>query len=37
MKTYPYKHWCGEMIESKMDEFYHDCDSWEGEELDEKI
>lgn len=36
-RIFPYKHWCGVVLDTKMEEFDHDCDAWEGEELGEKI
>lgn len=25
---FPYKHWCGSIIEDKLDQEFHDCDNW---------
>jgi len=37
---FPYKHWCGVVIDDKIVQDYHDCDNWEHilvEERDEKL
>lgn len=41
MTKYPYKCWCGQVIEFAMDDEFHDCNAWESlvleQEYNEKL